>query len=68
MWSALHLANWLQEVAIEAEEKERAAKAARKARQEQEARMRDQESSTTPVVSVAESTAHEAVDVAGCVV
>lgn len=63
-----HLSNGLQEAAIEAEEKERAAKAAKKARQEQEARMQTQESSSSPVVSVAESTAHEAVDVAGCVV
>jgi uncharacterized Zn finger protein len=65
MWSVPHLTNWLQEAAIEAEEKERAAKAAKKARQEQEARMQAQESSTTAIVSVAESTAHETVDVAG---
>lgn len=52
-------------MAIEAEEKEKAAKAARKARLEHEARVQSQESSTSPVVSVAESTTHEAVDVAG---
>ena len=67
--SVLYLCNSLQEAAHEAEEKERAAKAAKKAWQEQQARMQAQESSpkvVSPIVSIAESTAHEAMDVTGC--
>ena len=57
-------------MAREAEEKERAAKAAKKARQEQEAKVQAQESSpivTLPVASKAESTLYEAMDVTGMI-
>lgn len=54
-------------MAREAEERERAAKAAKKARQEAEAKMQAPGLSPTaaPVVSAAESTSHEAVDDTG---
>ena len=54
----------IQEVAREAEEKERVAKEAKKARQEQEA-MESSAKVTSPVLTAAESTAHEAVNVSG---
>ena len=62
-------AGLLQEVAREAEERERVAIAAKKARQEQETKKQALKSSpkSAPVVSVAESTSHELMDVTGTV-
>lgn len=52
-------------MAREAEERERIAKAAKKAKQENEAALESSPKASTAVVSVAESTSHEAVDLTG---
>ena len=52
-------------MAQEAEEKERVAKAAKKARQERESALEASPKLSTPIVSVAESTSHDAVDLTG---